>query len=144
MFYTGQSVEVLRGQYKGIKGIVTNYAGLNTFFTIQKEDGTKLKVHYKDMLEFNTANKREVGDLAFLRKGIEILEHTNVNNKNMRALGYSIPSLKNFGFGALCFTWRNVPNNTPLVFWYAGGGFTPLFVVSRGVNPFADFIFAND
>lgn len=70
MFYTGQSVEVLRGQYKGIKGIVTNYAGLNTFFTIQKEDGTKLKVHYKDMLEFNIANKREVGDLAFLRKGI--------------------------------------------------------------------------
>lgn len=70
MFYTGQSVEVLRGQYKGTKGIVTNYAGLNTFFTIQKEDGTKLKVHYKDMLEFNTAHKREVGDLAFLRKGI--------------------------------------------------------------------------
>ena len=43
-------------------------------------------------------------------------------------------SLKNFGFGALCFTWRNIPNNTPLVLWYSYGGFTPLFKVSRGVK----------
>jgi hypothetical protein len=59
----------------------------------------------------------------------------------MRALGYSLPSLKDFGFGALCFTWRNVPNNAPLVFWYSGGGFTPLFKVTRGGNPIVNFNF---
>ena len=64
----------------------------------------------------------------FLEKGIEILDNTESKAKQqMRALGYSLPSYKDFGFGALCFTWRNVPNNTPLVFWYAGGGFYPLF-----------------
>lgn len=81
---------------------------------------------------------------AFLQKGIEILRNANPINKNMRALGYSIPALKNFGFGALCFTWRNVPNNAPLVFWYSGGGFTPLFKVKRGGNPIVNFNFVPD
>lgn len=63
-----------------------------------------------------------------LEKGIEIISKESVNIKNMRALGYDLPSHKNFGFGTLAFTYRNVPNNTPLVFWYAGGGFTPLFI----------------
>jgi len=81
---------------------------------------------------FTDSENRKTVERAFLNKGIDILKAANVNNKNMRALGYSIPSRKNFGFGALCFTWRNVPNNAPLVFWYSGGGFTPLFKVRRG------------
>jgi hypothetical protein len=81
---------------------------------------------------FTSPENRKIVERAFLKKGIEILNAANVSNKNMRALGYSIPSHKNFGFGALCFTWRNVPNNAPLVFWYLGGGFTPLFKVRRG------------
>jgi len=80
---------------------------------------------------FTDSTNRVVLEDAFLRKGIQILKTSNPANKNIRALGYSIPSLKNFGFGALCFTWRNVPNNAPLVFWYAGGGFRPLFKVTR-------------
>ncbi|MEM5808296.1 MAG: hypothetical protein QW818_04175 [Candidatus Aenigmatarchaeota archaeon] len=80
---------------------------------------------------FTSAQNRAIVENAFLQKGIEILRNSNPNNRNMRALGYSIPSLKNFGFGALCFTWRNVPNNAPLVFWYSGGGFIPLFKVTR-------------
>ncbi|MVN79205.1 hypothetical protein GO988_22975 [Hymenobacter sp. HMF4947] len=85
---------------------------------------------------FTSPENRKIVERAFLRKGIEILNAANVNNKNMRALGYSIPSRKNFGFGALCFTWRNVPNNAPLVFWYLGGGFIPLFKVRRGNQAF--------
>ena len=90
---------------------------------------------------FTNAQNRTIVENAFLQKGIEILRNANPNNRNMRALGYSIPSLKNFGFGALCFTWRNVPNNAPLVFWYSGGGFTPLFKVTRGGNPIVNFNF---
>lgn len=90
---------------------------------------------------FTSAENRIIVENAFLQKGIEILRNANPKNKNMRALGYSIPSLKNFGFGALCFTWRNVPNNAPLVFWYPGDGFTPLFKVTRGGNPIVNFNF---
>lgn len=90
---------------------------------------------------FSSAPNRVIVENAFLQKGIEILRNANPTNKNMRALGYSIPALKNFGFGALCFTWRNVPNNAPLVFWYSGGGFTPLFKVTRGGNPIVNFNF---
>lgn len=90
---------------------------------------------------FTNAQNRIIIENAFLQKGIEILQNANPNNRNIRALGYSIPSLKNFGFGALCFTWRNVPNNAPLVFWYSGGGFTPLFKVTRGGNPLVNFNF---
>ena len=80
---------------------------------------------------FKSPHSRIILENAFLQKGVEILQKSNSTNKNMRALGYSIPALKNFGFGALCFTWRNVPNNAPLVFWYSGGGFIPLFKVTR-------------
>lgn len=90
---------------------------------------------------FTSAENRIIVENAFLQKGIEILKNANPANKNMRALGYSIPALKNFGFGALCFTWRNVPNNAPLVFWYSGGGFKPLFKVTRGRNPIVNLNF---
>ena len=40
-------------------------------------------------------------------------------NVRMRPLGYGLTSHKNLGFGTLCFTYRNVPFNTPLVFWYS-------------------------
>lgn len=81
---------------------------------------------------FTTSENRNIMERAFMRKGIEILQNAHVNIPNMRALGYSLPSVKDFGFGALCFTWRNVPNNSPLVFWYRNGIFTPLFEVRRG------------
>lgn len=107
----------------------------------EKEYGDTKEEFYRDssipnVEEFFTSdiirNKIEV---IFLEKGLDILEKANVNNDRIRALGYSIPSHKNFGFGALCFTWRSVPNNAPLVFWYDGGGFLPLFDV-RKVRPF--------
>lgn len=93
---------------------------------------------------FTDSENRILVEDAFLLKGIEILNKANFTNKNIRALGYSIPSLKNFGFGALCFTWRNVPNNAPLVFWYSGGGFFPLFKVTRGSTTSVDLTLSNN
>lgn len=81
---------------------------------------------------FTSPENRNRFENIMLKKGMEILNSADVNIPNMRALGYSLPSQKNFGFGTLCFTWRNVPNNTPLTFWYDGGGNYPLFVVNRG------------
>jgi hypothetical protein len=77
---------------------------------------------------FSNPKNRNRFEKIILKKGIEILNNANTNIPNMRSLGYELPSRKNFGFGTLTFTYRNVPNNTPLVFWYSGGGFFPLFV----------------
>lgn len=89
---------------------------------------------------FSSPSNRIILENSFLNMGIGILSNSQVTNKNIRALGYSIPSFKNFGFGALCFTWRNIPNNAPLVFWYSGGGFTPLFDVKRSSSQRLNFI----
>lgn len=51
----------------------------------------------------------------------------DTRNPRMRPLGYGLISHKNLGFGTLCFTYRNVPFNTPLVFWYQYHGWLPLF-----------------
>jgi hypothetical protein len=80
---------------------------------------------------FTSPENRDRFEAILLKKGIYILNRSNTKIKNMRALGFSLPSQKNFGFGTLCFTWRNIANNTPLVFWYAGGGFYPLFVKNQ-------------
>jgi hypothetical protein len=77
---------------------------------------------------FTNSDNRKLIENIFLIKGIEILNHSNVTKENIRALGYSLPSFKDFGFGTLCFAWRNIPNNTPLVFWYSSSYFMPLFV----------------
>ena len=77
---------------------------------------------------FSSPENRKRFENICLEKGIEILSRAHTNVPNIRALGLSLKSQKDFGFGALCFTWRNIANNTPLVFWYSGGGFHPLFV----------------
>jgi hypothetical protein len=83
---------------------------------------------------FTSPENRNRFENILLSKGVEILQLANVQVKNIRALGFSLPSQKSFGFGTLCFTWRNIANNTPLVFWYAGGGFFPLFVKNQTNN----------
>jgi len=80
---------------------------------------------------FTSPENRNRFETILLKKGIEILDRTKTKKKNMRALGYCLPSQKSFGFGTLCLTWRNIPNNTPLVFWYAAGEFYPLFVKNQ-------------
>ena len=76
---------------------------------------------------FTSSENRIRYEKIILLKGIEIIKNINTVTPNIRALGYSLPSIRDFGFGTICFTWRNVPNNTPLVFWYSIGGFKALF-----------------
>ncbi len=54
---------------------------------------------------------------------------------NIRPLGLIHPSHKTFGLGTHFFTLRNIPNNSPLVFWWgvACHDWIPLFpVANRG------------
>ncbi|MBI3258585.1 MAG: hypothetical protein HYZ54_03760 [Ignavibacteriae bacterium] len=80
---------------------------------------------------FSSSENRIRFENLMLSSGIQILKGSNNIKKNIRALGYSLPSHKDFGFGTLCFTWRNVPNNTPLTFWYSDNNY-PLFTAKKG------------
>lgn len=88
---------------------------------------------------FSSAENRIRFENILLEKGIDMLSKANRQKENIRALGYDLRSHKTFGFGTICFTWRNVPNNTPLVFWYSGGGFYPLFEKNKAMLIF-DFL----
>lgn len=85
---------------------------------------------------FTTPEGRDQFERAILSKGIELINSVTSKKENIRPLGFTLPSHKTLGFGALVFTWRNVPNNAPLVFWYDTPGFTPLFDKRPSVSEF--------
>lgn len=85
---------------------------------------------------FTTAESRIKFENILTEKGIDIIEMINGEIKsNLRPLGLINPQYKIFGLGTHFFTWRNVPNNSPLVYWWeiADHAWTPLFsVANRG------------
>lgn len=99
--------------------VASKYAIENDFYRSEK-------LSFVEEFFSSEANRTRLENI-FLLKGVEILNRATTTMQNIRPLGFTLPSFKNFGFGAMFFTWRNVPNNTPLVFWYRGGGFSPLF-----------------
>ena len=74
-------------------------------------------------------------DKLLVEKGLYIINQIQSEIKpNVRPLGFIYPSYKTLGVGTLFFTWRNVPNNAPLVFWWdvPGHNWKPLFPAKRG------------
>jgi hypothetical protein len=71
-----------------------------------------------------------------LKKGIEIINSiNNISAEGLRPLGMTNPSYKTLGTGTHFFTWRNISNTCPLVFWWETNGWHPLFPVkNRGSN----------
>lgn len=76
---------------------------------------------------FTNAENRRRFENIILNKSIEIYNKANSEDLRMRPLGYGLYTDKSFGFGTLLFSWRNIPFNTPLVFWYEHKGWQPLF-----------------
>jgi len=85
---------------------------------------------------FSSQTSRIRLENIFLKKGIEILSRVqNLRVQQLRPLGYTIKSHKTFGLGTLFFTYRNIPNNCPIVFWWANNNWKPLFALkNRGNN----------
>ncbi|PBJ08058.1 hypothetical protein [Flavobacterium sp. ACN6] len=85
---------------------------------------------------FSSAENRVRYENILLQKGISIIEMIKGEIKpNIRPLGLINPSYKTFGLGTHFFTWRNIPNNSPLVFWWGvdDHAWVPLFpVANRG------------
>jgi hypothetical protein len=78
---------------------------------------------------FSSAENRDLLEQQFLVKGAYIRTVCPHLNQYQRPLGNSL--LETLGFGTTIVTYRNCPNNTPLVFW-AGDPWRPLFV--RKIN----------
>lgn len=85
---------------------------------------------------FTTPENRIIYENILLQKGFSIIDMIKGEVKpNLRPLGLINPSYKTFGLGTHFFTWRNIPNNSPLVFWWEvqGHDWQPLFpVANRG------------
>jgi hypothetical protein len=73
---------------------------------------------------FSSPEGRHVLEQEFLARGVYIRSICPNLNEFQRPLGNML--LQSLGFGALLVTFRNCPNNCPLVFW-AGNPWYPLF-----------------
>jgi hypothetical protein len=84
---------------------------------------------------FSTADNRIRYEQILLKKGFEIIESIdNLTVKSIRPLGMTPPSYKMLGTGSHFFTWRNISNTCPLVFWWGANNWYPLFPVKNRGN----------
>jgi hypothetical protein len=61
-------------------------------------------------------SRREEYEKIILKYGIKILSFPRKTNKMVKPLGYHF--FNEIGFGSTMFSFRNCPNNNPLVFWW--------------------------
>lgn len=68
---------------------------------------------------FSSPKNRVRFENIILQKGLQIIANIQSQpSPGLRPLGFTSPSHKILGLGTLFFTWRNIPNNCPLVFWW--------------------------
>lgn len=91
------------------------------FIKLIRPDGTINNSEY-----FNDDEDRKLLEHLFFEYGVEISE--NVVNKSFKAMGYDFQD--SLGFGSIVITYRNAPNNSPLVLWWGNStlnNWYPLF-----------------
>ena len=94
---------------------------VNSQFNIEFRNGSSLGNNGI----FKTNEGRQILEQEFLIKGVGIYESTENFPKSLaRPLGFS--SLTTLGFGSTVVTYRNCPNNAPMVLW-ASHPWYPLF-----------------
>ena len=119
----GQSQEVIQYLSKLTAEKYEDYAFRNEFQPKQEvfSSSPENRIKYENIL---------------LEKGLYIINQIRGPIRpNIRPLGLINPKYKTFGLGTHFFTWRNVPNNCPLVFWWQvdGHNWKPLFPAKRGI-----------
>lgn len=124
----------IKGNNLKINGYLENLPN-----AIKYEDYAYRKVNTPATEQFFTsADNRIKFENVLTEKGIDIINMIQGEIKpNIRPLGLINPQYKIFGLGTHFFTWRNIPNNSPLVYWWEvnGHNWKPLFpVANRGGN----------
>jgi hypothetical protein len=87
---------------------------------------------------FSNPENRIRFENILLEKGLELIKKTKkvIPDPRKRPLGDTTKSHRTLGTGTLFFTWRNISNTCPLVFWWdvTGHNWMPLFCVkNRGI-----------
>lgn len=87
---------------------------------------------------FSSPENRIRYESILLKKGLEIMQSIeSITAKGLRPLGMTNPSNKTLGTGTHFFTWRNISNTCPIVFWWGSNNWAPLFPVKlRGSSIF--------
>lgn len=67
---------------------------------------------------FSNPENRNRFEQIIVNKGIELIQSTANPGPYVRPLGLVNPKYKTLGMGTHFFTWRNIPNNSPLVYWW--------------------------
>ncbi len=81
---------------------------------------------------FSSKENRIRYENILLNKGIEIINSIDsLTATSLRPLGMTPPHFKTLGTGTHHFTWRNISNTCPLVFWWGTNGWHPLFPVQN-------------
>ncbi len=84
---------------------------------------------------FSSSENRIRYENILLQKGFEIMKSIdNLAAKSLRPLGMTPPSYKTIGTGSHFFTWRNISNTCPIVFWWGANDWYPLFPVKNRGN----------
>ena len=77
---------------------------------------------------FTNSENRIRYENILMEKGFEIMKSIdNLTAQSLRPLGMTLPSNKTMGTGSHFFTWRNISNTCPLVFWWGANDWHPLF-----------------
>lgn len=89
----------------------------------------------KEEVFFSSPENRIRYENILLEKGYEIMKSIdNLTAQSLRPLGMTPPSNKTLGAGTHFFTWRNISNTCPLVFWWGANDWYPLFPVKNRGN----------
>ncbi len=84
---------------------------------------------------YSSSENRDRYESIVLNKGVEIINRIeNLQAKSLRPLGMTPPSYKTLGTGSHFFTWRNISNTCPLIFWWGANDWQPLFPVKNRGN----------
>jgi hypothetical protein len=79
---------------------------------------------------FSSPQARNAYEDIVLRMGIYIMDKVDhFDVPSIRPLGMVPPSYMTLGTGSHAFTWRNISNTCPLIFWWESNGWIPLFPV---------------
>ncbi len=85
---------------------------------------------------FSSEEGRHILEQEFLKAGVSIKSQNPNLNVYQRPLGNSV--LETLGFGSLIVTFRNCPNNCPLVLWVDQDDFPALFPRRTNSDSLAD------
>ena len=80
---------------------------------------------------YSSKENRNRYESIILNKSLEILNKVEAVSSSTRPLGLTYPNYQTFGTGSHAFTWRNISNTCPIIYWWENHGWLPLFSVEN-------------